>query len=82
MMLQLSTHPIATLDMDFYVLHVRFGEVLSAALPSALLLQSESIISMHPDAEINEELLSDDQFLVVEALQQEARLKVEDVHAF
>ena len=57
------------------------GEVLSAALPSALLLQSESVISMHPDAEINEELLSDDQFLVVEALQQEARLKVEDVHA-
>ena len=57
------------------------GEVLSAALPSALLLQSESIISIHPDAEINEELLSDDQFLVVEALQQEARLKVEDVHA-
>lgn len=57
------------------------GEVLSAALPSALLLQSESVISMHPDAEINEELLSDDQFLVVEALQQEARLKVEDVQA-
>ena len=57
------------------------GEVLSTALPSALLLQSESVISMHPDAEINEELLSDDQFLVVEALQQEARLKVEDVHA-
>ena len=57
------------------------GEVLSAALPSALLLQSESVISMHPDAEINEESLSDDQFLVVEALQQETRLKVEDVHA-
>ena len=46
------------------------GEVLSAALPSALLLQSESIISMHPDAKISEDLLSDDQFLVIEALQQ------------
>ena len=57
------------------------GEVLSAALPSALLLQSESIISIHPEAQIDESSLSDDQFLVIEALGQQARLKVEDLHA-
>jgi len=57
------------------------GEVLSAALPSAFLLQSESVLSLHPDVSIDNQQLTDDQYLVVEALQQEPRLTVDQVHS-
>ncbi len=57
------------------------GEVLSAALPNAFLLQSASIIALHPKATFDENHLTDDQFLVIEALQQESRLSVEEVHS-
>ncbi|NND51299.1 MAG: primosomal protein N', partial [Flavobacteriaceae bacterium] len=44
------------------------GEVMRAALPSAFLLESESIISKRSDIEINDSELKDDEFLVIEAL--------------
>lgn len=55
------------------------GEVYKAALPSGFLLESETIISLKSNANINETELSDDEFLVFEALQHQSSIKVNDV---
>jgi primosomal protein N' (replication factor Y) len=55
------------------------GDVYRGAMPSALLLESETIISQKSTAFIDENLLSDDEFLVYEALQQQSSLKVQDI---
>ena len=56
------------------------GEVFRTALPSALILESETIISAKINVEVNEPL-SDDEFLLVEALQQQSSLKIQEVIA-
>nr|WP_315148992.1 primosomal protein N' [uncultured Flavobacterium sp.] len=55
------------------------GDVYRGAMPSALLLESETIISQKQDSFVDESLLSDDEFLVYEALQQQSSLKVQDI---
>jgi primosomal protein N' (replication factor Y) len=55
------------------------GDVYRGAMPTALLLESETIISQKSDGFVNESLLSDDEFLVYEALQQQSSLKVQDI---
>ncbi|TDD98015.1 replication restart helicase PriA [Flavobacterium cellulosilyticum] len=55
------------------------GDVYRGAMPSALLLESETIISQKPAIFVDESLLSDDEFLVYEALQQQNSLKVQDI---
>jgi len=55
------------------------GDVYRGAMPSALLLESETIISQKSDGFVDESLLSDDEFLVYEALQQQSSLKVQDI---
>ncbi|NNK82412.1 MAG: DEAD/DEAH box helicase family protein, partial [Flavobacteriaceae bacterium] len=55
------------------------GEVIRAALPSAFLLESESIIKLNSEQEIEDSTLKDDEFLVVEALQYQSSLKVDDI---
>lgn len=55
------------------------GEVLRAALPSMLLLESETIIQRIEIEEIDEEVLTDDEFLIVEALNHQPLLKVDEV---
>ncbi|MDO8316525.1 MAG: primosomal protein N' [Flavobacterium sp.] len=55
------------------------GDVYRGAMPSALLLESETIISQKQDGFVDESLLSDDEFLVYEALQQQSSLKVQDI---
>ena len=55
------------------------GDVYRGAMPSALLLESETIISQKQDGFIDESLLSDDEFLVYQALQQQSSLKVQDI---
>jgi primosomal protein N' (replication factor Y) len=57
------------------------GDVYRGALPSALLLESETIISQKQDLFVDETLLSDDEFLVYQALQQQSSLKVQDIIA-
>lgn len=57
------------------------GDVYRGAMPSALLLESETVISQQTSAIIDVSLLSDDEFLVYEALQQQATLKVNDIIA-
>jgi primosomal protein N' (replication factor Y) len=55
------------------------GDVYRCALPSALLLESETIISQKQEVFVDEKELSDDEFLVYEALQQQSSLKVQDI---
>ncbi len=55
------------------------GDVYRGAMPSALLLESETIISQKSVGFVDESLLSDDEFLVYQALQQQSSLKVQDI---
>ena len=55
------------------------GDVYRAALPSSLLLESETIITAISSDFIDDSLFSDDEFLIYEALQQQSSLKVKEV---
>ena len=55
------------------------GDVYRGAFPSGLLLESETIISHKGDVIVNSNELSDDEFLVYEALQQQSSLKVQEI---
>jgi primosomal protein N' (replication factor Y) len=55
------------------------GDVYRNALPSALLLESETIIAKKNDAFVDESQLSDDEYLIYEALQQQSSLKIQDI---
>ncbi|MEP3209654.1 MAG: primosomal protein N' [Maribacter sp.] len=64
---------------DYYM--CTLGEVFRSALPSAFLLESETLILKNEKAEVNEMDLKDDEFLIFEALQHQAILKVHEVAA-
>ncbi len=55
------------------------GDVYRGAMPSAFLLESETIISQKQDGFVDESLLSDDEFLIYQALQQQSSLKVQEI---
>ena len=55
------------------------GDVYRGAMPSALLLESETIISQKQDVFVDESLLSDDEYLIFQALQQQSSLKVQEI---
>lgn len=55
------------------------GEVFRAAVPGALLLESETYVVRNPDGEVDESQLKDDEFLVFEALQYQSGLRVQEV---
>ena len=55
------------------------GDVYRGALPSALLLENETIITQRTGGFIDESLLSDDEFLIYQALQQQSSLKIQDI---
>jgi primosomal protein N' (replication factor Y) len=57
------------------------GEVIKAALPGAFLLESETIIRLRKTEIPNENDLSDDEFLVFEALQHQSSLHINDVRS-
>ena len=70
----LDDHPVVTNEqirlwewMSAYYL-CSMGSVLRAALPSALLLTSETLIRKNNEVEIKEDDLSDDEYLIYEAL--------------
>ena len=54
------------------------GDVYRAALPSAFLLESETIV-LKNDAFVEEENLTDDEFLIFEALQHQSQLTIHQV---
>ena len=55
------------------------GDVLRAALPSAFLLESETIISLNNSNTVIDSNLKDDEFLLFEALQHQSALKVNEI---
>ena len=55
------------------------GDVMRAALPSAFILESETVISKSSLTNIDESILKDDEFLVYEALHHQSNLKIHDV---
>jgi primosomal protein N' (replication factor Y) len=57
------------------------GEVFRTAVPSAFLLESETLVLKNKDAQVNENDLRDDEFLVFEALQYQSSLKANEVAA-
>lgn len=81
----LDDQPVVTLQQlefwkwlaDYYLCNV--GEVMSAALPSALKLASETRIMLNPDEGIDRSLLHDKEFLIVDALDLQPILTVSDI---
>jgi primosomal protein N' (replication factor Y) len=57
------------------------GDVYRGAMPSALLLESETVISQRIASIVDEEALSDEEYLVYQALQNQSSLKVEEIMA-
>ncbi|WP_396600560.1 primosomal protein N' [Algibacter sp. R77976] len=55
------------------------GDVMRAALPSAFILESETVISKNKVEAFDESILKDDEFLVYEALHHQSSLKIHDV---
>ncbi len=56
-----------------------YNEILKACLPSALLIQSETLIQLQEDVNIIEEDLSDDEYLVVEAIEKQQQISLKDI---
>ncbi len=61
---------------SYYCCHL--GEVMNAALPSALKLASESRIMLNPDAVIDPGTLSEKEYLLITALQETGKLSLTD----
>ncbi|WP_348797228.1 replication restart helicase PriA [Flavobacterium adhaerens] len=55
------------------------GDVYRNAMPSAMLLESETIISRKNDLIIDDTLLSNDEYLIFEALQTQSSLKIQEI---
>ncbi len=55
------------------------GEVYRCAVPSAFLLESETVISTNSSASAVQAQLTDEEFLVLEALQSQAVLKIHEI---
>ncbi|WP_108422943.1 replication restart helicase PriA [Flagellimonas amoyensis] len=55
------------------------GEVIRSALPSAFLLESETLILPNKEASVDEMELTDDEFLIYEALQHQSALHIQEI---
>jgi primosomal protein N' (replication factor Y) len=83
----LDSHPIISYEQlqlwewisKYYM--TSLGEVLNAALPSTFLLQSETLISLNTKEVQEPDLLNDEEYLIVDALQQQSRLKIQEISA-
>lgn len=62
---------------DYYLCHL--GEVMAAALPTALKLQSESKITRNENFDGDLDVLSDREYLVWEALEMQSELSLADI---
>ncbi|HET8855310.1 MAG TPA: primosomal protein N', partial [Salinimicrobium sp.] len=62
---------------DYYM--CRDGDVLRAALPSAFLLESETVVQLLSGAENLQETLTDEEFLLFEALGRQSSLKIKEI---
>ncbi|SHF89447.1 replication restart DNA helicase PriA [Arenibacter palladensis] len=81
----LEDHPVVTkVQLKFWHWLAQYymcsiGEVFRAAVPSALLLESETLILRNERATIEESDLLDDEFMVFEALQHQSILRVQEI---
>jgi primosomal protein N' (replication factor Y) len=81
----LDDEPLVSLDQlrfwywiaEYYM--CTLGEVMIAAVPSALKLASETRIILNKDSEIESSTLNDKEFLIVEALHMQPELTVSDI---
>lgn len=64
---------------DYYMCTI--GEVFRSAMPSAFLLESETLILRNERGVVHEDDLMDDEFLVFEALQHQSMLRVDEIRA-
>jgi primosomal protein N' (replication factor Y) len=55
------------------------GDVFRSAMPSAFLMESETVISLNKETTVQDSELTDNEFLVYQALQLQSTLKIEDV---
>lgn len=55
------------------------GDVYRGAMPSALLLESETIIAKKAEVYLEENQLSDEEYLIYQALQHQSSLKIQDI---
>lgn len=55
------------------------GEVLKASLPSAFLLESETVVELNKAANIDFSELDDNEFLIIEALQNQSLLRIQEI---
>lgn len=62
---------------DYYMAPI--GDVMNAALPSNFKLASESKIVLHPEFERNYDILTDKEYLIVEALEVQEVLTLKDI---
>jgi len=82
----LDDHPVVQLSQLKHWLWISkyymcsLSEVYKAAMPSAMLLESETMISLPKEAVVEEEL-SDREYLIIEALKQQPTLKISEVMA-
>jgi primosomal protein N' (replication factor Y) len=56
-----------------------YNEILKACLPSALLIQSETLIQLENEKNVIEEDLTDDEYLVIEAIQKQQQISLKDI---
>jgi len=81
----IDEQPIVTeIQMDFWQWIAQYymcslGEVYKAALPSAFLLESETILSLNRDLVVDLRWLSDDEFLLYEAFEKQPILRFDEV---
>ena len=52
---------------------------MKAALPSSFLLESETVVRLQTDVDVDSEALDDDAFLVYQGLQLEPEMRVQDM---
>ena len=62
---------------QYYLCHM--GEVMQAALPSALKLSSESKVALSPDFQLDSMALNDYEYMIVEALQIQPKIAISEV---
>jgi primosomal protein N' (replication factor Y) len=81
----IDDHPVVTQDQlkfwewisSYYMCSV--GQVMRAALPKSLLLESETVVLKNEATFIEVDMLNDREYLVMEALENRNLLKVQDV---
>ncbi len=55
------------------------GEVMKAALPGGFLLESETLVQLNSKTELDEDGLTDQEFIIFEALQRQSSLRIQEI---